>query len=120
MKTNSKMEVQIIGTKKSNDTKKAMRFFSERRIKYHFRDVAEKGLSAGELTNIAAGVDHAELIDQQSAVYKKRGMQYLDFNSIEELGEYPLLLNMPVVRWRTRSTAGYKPVEWARWINEGG
>ena len=113
------MEVQIIGIKKSNDTKKAMRFFSERRIKYHFRDVAEKGLSAGELTNIAAGVDPGELIDLQSAVYKKRGMQYLDFDILEELEEHPLLLNMPVVRWRKRSTAGYKPEEWARWISEG-
>ena len=114
------MEVQIIGIKKSYDTKKAMRFFSERSIKYHFRDVAEKGLSAGELTNIAAGVEHEELIDRQSAVYKKRGMQYLDFNILEELEEYPLLLNMPVVRWQKRSTAGYKPEEWARWIKEDG
>ena len=73
------MEVQIIGIKKSNETKKAIRFFSERRIKYHFRDLAEKGLSRGELANIARSVDPETLIDRQSALYKKRGMEFLKY-----------------------------------------
>ena len=47
------MNIQIFGTKKCNDTKKAERFFKERNIKFHFRDLAEKGISKGELNNIS-------------------------------------------------------------------
>ena len=112
------MEVQIIGTKKSQDTKKAIRFFSERRITYHFRDLAEKGLSTGELTNIAKSIDIEDLIDRQSQVYKKRGMDYMEYDILEELEEHPLLLTMPVVRWKRRATAGYKPEDWSAWLKE--
>ncbi|MAG13997.1 MAG: ArsC family transcriptional regulator [Spirochaetales bacterium] len=114
------MEVQIIGIKKSNETKKAIRFFSERRIKYHFRDLAEKGLSRGELANIARSVDPETLIDRQSALYKKRGMEYMEFDILEELEQYPLLIKMPVVRWQTRSSAGHNPDEWSGWITASG
>jgi len=58
--------IQILGTRKSNDTKKAIRFFSERRIQYHFRDLSEKGLSPGELQNICRTIDPDDLIDTES------------------------------------------------------
>ena len=48
------MNIQIFGTKKCNDTKKAQRFFKERGIKFQFVDMNEKGMSKGELSSVAA------------------------------------------------------------------
>ncbi len=110
------MTVQILGTRKSNDTKKAIRFFSERRVVYHFRDLSEKGLSRGELDNICRTVDPSDIIDADSKRYKQRGMEYMDFDVLEEVLEDPLLIKMPIVRNGSLSTAGYSPEEWKRWI----
>lgn len=110
--------IQILGTRKSNDTKKAIRFFSERRIQYHFRDLSEKGLSPGELQNICRTIDPDDLIDTESQAYKKRGMAYMDFDVGEEVLEDPLLIKMPIVRKGGESTVGYSPEDWKRWISE--
>ena len=112
------MQVQIMGTRKSNDTKKALRFFSERRVESHFRDLSEKGLSRGELDNICRTVDRDDLIDRESPRYKKRGMTYMDFDIAEEVIEDPLLIKMPVVRFGKHSSVGYSPDVWKRWILE--
>lgn len=112
------MTVQILGTRKSNDTKKALRFFSERRIDCHFRDLTEKGLSRGELENICRVIEPSQLIDATSPRYNKRGMGYMDFDILEEVLEDPLLLLMPIVRFGNRCTVGYSPEEWKRWISE--
>ena len=114
------MQVQILGTRKSNDTKKALRFFSERKIEYHFRDLGEKGLSRGELENICRTVDPKDLIDSESLQYKKRGMAYMDFDITEEVLEDSLLIRMPVVRFGKYSTVGYTPDVWKRWQLENG
>lgn len=109
------MNIQIFGTKKSNDTKKAQRFFKERNIKFHFRDLAEKGLSPGELNNIARVIDIEELIDTESKQYQKRGMQFMVFDTEEELLEDPLLLKTPIVRNGKEATIGYQPDIWKTW-----
>ena len=109
------MNIQIFGTKKSNDTKKAQRFFKERNIKFHFRDLAEKGLSPGELNNIARVIDIEELIDTESKQYQKRGMQFMVFDTGEELLEDPLLLKTPIVRNGKEATIGYQPDIWKTW-----
>ena len=109
------MNIQIFGTKKSNDTKKAQRFFKERNIKSHFRDLAEKGLSPGELNNIARVIDIEELIDTESKQYQKRGMQFMVFDTGEELLEDPLLLKTPIVRNGKEATIGYQPDIWKTW-----
>ncbi|HED07778.1 MAG TPA: ArsC family transcriptional regulator, partial [Ignavibacteria bacterium] len=59
------MNIIIYGTKKCNDTKKAQRFFKERNIPFHFRDLAEKGLAKGELNNIASKIQIEDLIDKE-------------------------------------------------------
>jgi arsenate reductase-like glutaredoxin family protein len=110
------MQVQVFGTRKSNDTKKALRFFSERRIEHHFRDLSEKGMSAGELDNVCRVVDIEDLIDREGPRFKKRGMEYMDFDAREELLEDPLLFKMPVVRCGRLASAGYQPDEWKGWI----
>lgn len=109
------MNIQIFGTKKSNDTKKAQRFFKERNIKVHFRDITEKGISAGELNNISRAIDIEDLIDSESKQYKKRGMQFMVFNIEEELLEDPLLLKIPIVRNGNDATIGYQPDIWKEW-----
>ncbi len=112
------MTIQIFGTAKSNDTKKALRFFKERGIKPNFRDLREKGLAKGELENIARKIPLEELIDTESKQYKKRGMAYMKFDIEEELLEDPLLLKMPVVRFGKEVTVGYKPEVWKTWIEK--
>ncbi len=110
------MNIQIFGTKKCNDTKKAQRFFKERNIKFHFRDLTEKGLSPGELQNIRGAIKIDDLIDTESKQYQKRGMQFMVFNVEEELLEDPLLLKTPIVRNGKEVTIGFEPEVWKEWV----
>lgn len=110
------MNIQIIGTKKSNDTKKAERFFKERGIKYHFKDLSEKGLSQGELNNITRVFDPDELIDREGKQYKKRNLEYIMHDVEEELLNDPLLLRTPIVRNGSKVTLGNDPDTWKEWI----
>ncbi|MCB9249555.1 MAG: ArsC family transcriptional regulator [Ignavibacteriales bacterium] len=109
------MNIQIFGTKKCSDTKKAERFFKERNIQFHFRDLAEKGISKGELENISRAIGLDDLIDTESKQYKKRGMQFMVFNLEEELLEDPLLIKTPIVRNGKDATVGYTPDVWKKW-----
>ena len=59
------LNIQLIGTKKCRDTQKAERFFKERKIPFQFRDLAEKGISKGELDNISSVIPLEELIDKE-------------------------------------------------------
>lgn len=112
------MNIQIIGTKKCNGTKKAQRFFKERRINFHFKDLAEKGLSKGELDNICRVYDSEELIDTNSKQYKKRGIEFMVFNLEDELLADPLLLKTPIVRNGNKVTLGVDEKIWGEWIKE--
>ncbi len=113
------MNIQIIGTKKCKDTQKAQRFFKERRIDFHFKDLNVKGLSKGELNNITRSIDLEDLIDKEGKQYKKRNLQYMVYDLEEELLEDPLLLKTPIVRNGNKSTVGYEPEIWKEWIEEG-
>ena len=110
------MNIQIFGTKSSNDTRKAERFFRERRIPFHFRDLTEKGISKGELENIKQAISIEELIDKEGKQYQKRNLSYMVFNIEEELLNDPLLLKMPIVRNGRLATVGYEPDTWKEWI----
>lgn len=114
------MNIQIFGTKKCSDTRKAERFFSERRINYHFRDLNEKGVSKGELENICRVFPVEELIDKEGKQYKKRNLQYMVFNPEEELLNDALLFKTPIVRNGKSVTIGYDPDIWKKWIEEDG
>lgn len=109
------MNIQIFGTKKCNNTKKAQRFFKERNINFHFRDLSEKGLSPGELHNISFSIKIDNLLDTESKQYNKRGLKYMVFNTEEELLEDPLLLKTPIVRNGKQSTVGFVPDVWKEW-----
>lgn len=110
------MNIQILGTKKCRDTQKAIRFFKERGIPFHFRDLTEKGLSKGELGNIKRNVKLGELIDTYSKRYKERGLEYMIFDQEETLLEDPLLIRTPIVRNGGFSTVGYTPEIWLDWL----
>ena len=110
------MNIQIIGTKKCKETQKAERFFKERRIPYHFRDLTVKGISKGELENLKRSVPLEELIDKEGKQFKKRGFDYMVYDIETELLEDPLLMNTPVVRNGRLATVGYKPDVWKEWI----
>ncbi len=109
------MNIQIFGTKKCNNTKKAQRFFKERNIQFHFRDLNEKGISKGELENIKRNIIIEDLIDTNSKQYVKRGLKFMVFNIEEELLEDPLLFKTPIVRHGKEVTIGYQPNIWKNW-----
>ena len=110
------MNIQIIGTKKSNNTKKAIRFFKERNIKFHFMDLNEREISAGELSNIMNRIPPDDLIDTESTAYKKRGFAYMEYDPVEEILEDNNLMRTPVVRNGKEVTVGYAIEVWKQWI----
>ena len=112
------MNIQIIGTKKCRETQKAERFFKERRIPYHFRDLSEKGITKSELENIKQTIPLEELIDKESKQFKKRGFEYMVYDIEVELFEDSFLLKTPIVRNGNLATVGYKPEVWMDWIKE--
>ena len=112
------MNIQIIGTKKCSDTKKAQRFFRERSIKFHFLDLNEKALSKGELAKIVSKLGKEHLIDTESREYKKQGFAWRDFDPVEEVFENNLLLKTPVVRQGNEVTSGLDLQSWTRWLKE--
>jgi arsenate reductase-like glutaredoxin family protein len=116
----AKLTVQIFGTKKCQDTRKAERYFKERGVPVHAVDLAQKGMSAGELRNVAARVGGIEaLIDREGARYAAKGLKYAAPTGprIEQiLVDDPLLLRTPVVRAGGRATVGYAPETWSSWL----
>ncbi len=110
------MNIQIIGTKKCNGTKKAQRFFKERNINFRFKDLNEKNISKGELENISRVVDEDRLIDKESKQYKKRGLEFMVYNLEEELLNDGLLLKTPIVRNGTKVTVGVEEKIWKEWL----
>ena len=113
------MEVQIFGTKKSSDTRKALRFFAERRVKTHFVDLAERAASLGELKRFAQKFGVGALIDKDSRRYAELGLahaRYSDERWLERLAEEPLLLRQPLVRQQNRLTVGAAEGEWKDWL----
>ena len=110
--------IQIFGTKKCAETRKAERWFKERRIAVHFLDLKEKGPSPGELRSIAQHVPLAELVDRESSRFRDKGLRAASFTGplLEKmLVEDPLLLKTPIVRAQGRATVGYKPEVWEAW-----
>ena len=110
------MNIQIIGTNKCNETRKAQRFFSDRKIQFHFRDLLEKGLAEGELNNILQKCSEEELLDREGKQFAKRQMQHMIFNIKEELLSDPLLLRTPIIRNGKEVTIGYQPDVWKVWL----
>jgi arsenate reductase len=112
------LNIQLIGTKKCRVTQKAERFFKERRIPFQFRDLAEKGISKGELDNITRVIPLEELIDKEGNQFNKRNMKFMVYNVEDALLNDPLLFRTPIVRNGKLVTLGYKPEVWVQWSNK--
>ena len=113
------VEVQIFGFKKNADTRKALRFFAERRVKTHFVDLAERTASLGELNRFAQKFGTQALIDRNSKRYKELGYahaQYSDTRWLEKLVDDPMLLKIPLARAASRLTIGLAEPEWTSWV----
>jgi arsenate reductase-like glutaredoxin family protein len=111
--------VQIFGTKKCAETRKAERWFKERSIKIQLVDLKEKGLSAGELRSVAARVGLDKLVDRESARFRDKGLRVASFSGplLEKaLLDDPLLLRTPIVRHGKDATVGYAPEIWSAWL----
>ena len=112
------MEVQIFGIKKSADTRKALRFFAERRVKTHFVDLQERPASPGEQNRFAQKFGGEALVDRQSRRFADLGLgaaQLSDDRWVEKLALEPLLLRMPLVRYRQQLTVGDATETWRGW-----
>jgi arsenate reductase (glutaredoxin) len=113
--------VQIFGTKKCSDTRKAERWFKERGLRVQSIDVADKGMSPGELRNVASRVGGVEaMIDRASKRYAEKGLKYAAPTTarIETLLlEDPLLLVTPIVRRGSQATVGFQPDTWKEWLS---
>jgi arsenate reductase-like glutaredoxin family protein len=113
------MEVQIFGFRKSADTRKALRFFAERRVKTHFVDLDERAASLGELRRFAQRFGVAALIDRDSRRFAELGLRSASLGDdrwLERLAGEPALLKVPLVRQQQRLTIGVDENEWRTWI----
>ena len=112
------MNIQIFGTKKCTDTRKAERFFKERGIKFQFIDMKEKGMSKGEFTSVAQA--NGGLENMINWECKDKDMLALikyiaNEDKLEKVLENPQVIKTPVVRNGKQSTLGYQPDIWKDW-----
>lgn len=112
------MNIQIFGTKKCFDTKKAERWFKERNIKYQFIDLKEKDMSRGELQSVISatgGIDNVINADAKDKSTLTLMNYLLPGDKFEKLLENQQLLVTPIVRNGKKSAVGYKPEIWSEW-----
>lgn len=112
------MNIQIFGTKKNFDSKKAERYFKERGIKYQFIDMKEKGLSKGEFNSVCQAVGgYGKLIDPDCR--DKDLLALVTYLSEEDRAEKILenqkIIKLPIVRNGKQATVGYQPDIWKTW-----
>ena len=113
------MDVQIFGVKKSSDTRKALRFFAERRVKTHFVDLVERAASRGELSRFVQKFGTAALVDETSRRYAELGLRtarYGEERWLEILVDEPLLLKLPLVRRGNALSVGVAEATWKSWL----
>lgn len=112
------MNIQIFGTKKCNDTKKAERYFKERGIKYQFVDIKEKGMSKGEFLSVAEKNGGISSVINTEAK-DKDALAKINYSPDEDklmvLLENQQVIKTPVVRNGKLSTLGYQPDIWKAW-----
>ena len=115
----ARMDVQVFGVKKNADTRKALRFFAERRVKTHFVDLLERAASRGELNRFAQKFGVAALVDEDSRRFSELGLRtarYGDARWLEILTDEPLILKLPLVRHGNALTIGAAETTWKSWL----
>lgn len=112
------MNIQIFGTKKCNETKKAQRYFKERGIKFQFIDMSEKEISKGELRSVSQVVGGLEALINEECK-DKDALALVKYISADEREEKLLsnqqVIKTPIVRNGKQATVGYQPDVWKSW-----
>ena len=115
------MNIQIFGTRKSQDTKKAERFFKERGIRFQSVDLQEKGLSRRELESVIQSVGLEAMVDENAK--DRDTVLLLKYSPKEDwedkLLEHPGIIRQPIVRNGKKATVGNCPDVWKKWVEEG-
>jgi arsenate reductase-like glutaredoxin family protein len=109
------LSVQIFGTKNSQETRAAERFFKERRATIHFVDLKQKPMAPGEIKRFIDRFSLSGLIDTESAAYANAGLKYLKVSDAELLSRIerePKLLRLPLVRASNRISIGKDEDGW--------
>lgn len=113
------IEVQIFGTKKCQATRKALRFFAERRVTTHFVDLQVRAASPGELRRFAQKFGVAALVDRAGKRFADLGLRTAalsDERWLDRLADDPLLLRTPLARCQHRLTVGADELSWKEWV----
>jgi len=113
------MDVQIFGIKNDADTRKALRFFQERRVRVHFVDFKQRNASKGELKRFFDRFGEEKLVDRTSKRFEALGLRaahYGDQRWLEIACEEPLILRMPLTRCGSRLTVGLDEASWKDWL----
>ena len=109
------MNIQIFGKSKCFDTRKAERWFKERRIKYQYIDIVKFGMSRGELQSVKNAVGLDALVEEgHPDAALLRYLARAD-DKFERLLEDPTLIKTPIVRNGKKATCGYQPDVWKDW-----
>ena len=111
----AEMNIQIFGKSKCFDTKKAERYFKERRIRYQLVDLKKYGISRGELQSVKNAVGLEALVDPRHPDAALVSYLAYDQDKLEKLLEDPGLLRTPIVRNGRQATVGYCPDVWQSW-----
>jgi arsenate reductase-like glutaredoxin family protein len=114
-----RVEVQVFGTQKDRDTRRALRFWSERRVRVHFVDLVERAASRGELQRFVQRFGLSALIDRSSRRYTELGLaasRLSDESWMQKLVDEPLLLVQPLTRSGKRLSVGLTEPEWRAWV----
>ena len=114
------MNIQLFGFKDCQQTRKAQRFFAERRIPVHFVDLDERPAAKGELRRFAERFGAAALIDKEGARYKALGLRVAGDSPqrlLDRALTEPRLLKTPLVRNGGKVTVGHAPDDWQAWVN---
>ena len=114
------MTVQIFGFRDCQDTRKAQRFFAERRIAVHFVDLDERPAAKGELRRFAERFGPAALIDKDGPRYKALGLRVAGDSPqrlLDRALTEPRLLRTPLVRNGGKVTVGHAPDDWKAWVD---
>ena len=113
------LQVQIFGTKKNSNTRKALRFFAERRVKTHFVDLGERAASLGELRRFSQKFGVEKLVDRESKRFAELGLRqaiYGEEKWLSILIDEPFILQQPLVRCANQVCIGVNEAEWKGWL----
>jgi len=113
------MEVQVFGVQSHADTRKALRFFKERRVKVHFVDFKQRAPSPGELKRFFERFGEERLVDRSAKRFTALGLRSAFYGKerwLEIACEEPLILAMPLVRSGNRLSVGHDEASWKAWL----